>query len=38
MIRMLLFEFPPRCYDEIARELGLANRSIGFIPGAASIV
>jgi RNA polymerase sigma factor (sigma-70 family) len=33
MIRMLFFEFPARPYDEIARELGLATGSIGFIRG-----
>jgi RNA polymerase sigma factor (sigma-70 family) len=33
MIRMLFFELPPRPYVEIARELGLATGSIGFIRG-----
>jgi RNA polymerase sigma factor (sigma-70 family) len=33
MIRMLFFETPPRPYQEIARELGLATGSIGFIRG-----
>ncbi|SRR5581483_63990 len=33
MVRMLFFEFPPRPYHEIARELGLATGSIGFIRG-----
>lgn len=33
MIRMLFFETPSRPYDEIARELGLATGSIGFIRG-----
>jgi RNA polymerase sigma factor (sigma-70 family) len=31
LIRMLFFEEPARPYDEIARELGLARGSIGFI-------
>jgi len=31
MVRMLFFESPPRPYQEIARELDLANGSIGFI-------
>jgi RNA polymerase sigma factor (sigma-70 family) len=31
MVRMLFFEFPPRPYEEIARELDLASGSIGFI-------
>ena len=31
MIRMLFFEIPARSYVEIARELGLATGSIGFI-------
>jgi RNA polymerase sigma factor (sigma-70 family) len=30
LIRMLFFENPPRPYDEIAKELGLARGSIGF--------
>ena len=33
MIQMLFFEVPVRPYDEIARELGLATGSIGFIRG-----
>lgn len=33
MIRMLFFETPSRPYDEVARELGLAVGSIGFIRG-----
>ena len=33
MIRMLFFESPARSYAEIARELGLATGSIGFIRG-----
>jgi RNA polymerase sigma factor (sigma-70 family) len=33
MIRMLFFEIPARPYDEIAKELGLATGSIGFIRG-----
>ncbi|PYX88568.1 MAG: hypothetical protein DMG68_08100 [Acidobacteria bacterium] len=33
MIRMLFFELPPRPYEHIARELGLATGSIGFIRG-----
>lgn len=33
MIRMLFFENPPRAYADIARELGLATGSIGFIRG-----
>lgn len=33
MIQMLFFETPPRPYDEVARELGLATGSIGFIRG-----
>jgi RNA polymerase sigma factor (sigma-70 family) len=33
MIRMLFFELPPRPYDEVAKELGLATGSIGFIRG-----
>lgn len=33
MIRMLFFETPARPYGEIARELGLATGSIGFIRG-----
>jgi RNA polymerase sigma factor (sigma-70 family) len=33
MIRMLFFESPPRPYNLIATELGLATGSIGFIRG-----
>jgi len=33
MIHMLFFEHPPRPYSEVARELGLAEGSIGFIRG-----
>jgi RNA polymerase sigma factor (sigma-70 family) len=33
MIRMLFFETPPCPYDQIAKELGLATGSIGFIRG-----
>ena len=33
MIRMLFYETPARPYDEVARELGLATGSIGFIRG-----
>jgi RNA polymerase sigma factor (sigma-70 family) len=33
MIRMLFFETPSRPYDAIAKELGLATGSIGFIRG-----
>ena len=33
MIRMLFFESPARPYNEIAKELGLATGSIGFIRG-----
>lgn len=33
MIRMLFFESPARPYEVIARELGLATGSIGFIRG-----
>ena len=33
MIRMLFFETPSRRYDEVAKELGLATGSIGFIRG-----
>jgi RNA polymerase sigma factor (sigma-70 family) len=33
MIRMLFFETPPRAYNTIAAELGLATGSIGFIRG-----
>jgi RNA polymerase sigma factor (sigma-70 family) len=30
LIRMLFFESPPRPYEEVAKELGLARGSIGF--------
>jgi RNA polymerase sigma factor (sigma-70 family) len=33
LIQMLFFETPARPYDEIAKELGLATGSIGFIRG-----
>jgi RNA polymerase sigma factor (sigma-70 family) len=33
MVRMLFFETPPRPYQEIARALGIATGSIGFIRG-----
>lgn len=33
MIQMLFFEFPPHPYEEIAKRLGLATGSIGFIRG-----
>jgi len=33
MVRMLFFETPPRPYDEIAKELGIATGSIGLIRG-----
>ena len=33
LIRMLFFESPQRPYDEVARELGLATGSVGFIRG-----
>jgi RNA polymerase sigma factor (sigma-70 family) len=33
MVRMLFFETPPRSYQEIAKELGIATGSIGFIRG-----
>jgi len=33
MVRMLFFEMPPRPYEEIAKELGIATGSIGFIRG-----
>ena len=33
LIRMLFFETPTRPYSEIARELGLATGSLGFIRG-----
>ena len=33
MLKMLFFEQPPRPYLEVAKELGLAEGSIGFIRG-----
>ncbi len=33
MVQMLFFENPPRPYQEVARELGVATGSIGFIRG-----
>jgi RNA polymerase sigma factor (sigma-70 family) len=33
MVKMLFYEHPPRPYSEVARELGLAQGSIGFIRG-----
>jgi RNA polymerase sigma factor (sigma-70 family) len=33
LIRMLFFETPTRPYNEIAKELGLATGSVGFIRG-----
>lgn len=33
MVRMLFYETPPRPYEEIADQLGLATGSIGFIRG-----
>lgn len=33
MVRMLFFETPPRPYQEIAKKLGMATGSIGFIRG-----
>ena len=33
MVRMLFFEDPPRPYEEVAREFGVATGSIGFIRG-----
>jgi RNA polymerase sigma factor (sigma-70 family) len=33
MLKMLFFEQPPRPYVEVAKELGLAEGSIGFIRG-----
>ena len=33
MIRLLFYEHPPRPYAEVARQLGLATGSIGFIRG-----
>jgi DNA-directed RNA polymerase specialized sigma24 family protein len=35
MLRLLFFEQPPLPYQEIARRLGLATGSIGFIRGRA---
>ena len=33
LVRMLFFETPPRPYEDVARELGIATGSIGFIRG-----
>jgi RNA polymerase sigma factor (sigma-70 family) len=33
MVSMLFFEDPPRPYEEVAKELGIATGSIGFIRG-----
>jgi len=33
MVRMLFFETPARPYEEVAKELGIATGSIGFIRG-----
>jgi RNA polymerase sigma factor (sigma-70 family) len=33
LVAMLFYEDPPRAYGEVARELGLAEGSIGFIRG-----
>jgi len=33
MVRMLFFENPPRPYEDVAREFGVATGSIGFIRG-----
>jgi DNA-directed RNA polymerase specialized sigma24 family protein len=33
LVEMLFFEDPPRPYDEVAKSLGLATGSIGFIRG-----
>jgi RNA polymerase sigma factor (sigma-70 family) len=33
MVRMLFFETPPRPYQDVAQELGIATGSIGFIRG-----
>jgi hypothetical protein len=33
MIRLLFFEHPPLRYEDVARKLGLAPGSIGFIRG-----
>jgi RNA polymerase sigma factor (sigma-70 family) len=31
MVHLLFFEFPPRPYEDVAKELGMANGSIGAI-------
>ena len=33
IVQMLFFEMPPRPYQEVAKELGIATGSIGFIRG-----
>jgi RNA polymerase sigma factor (sigma-70 family) len=33
MVTMLFFEHPPRAYSDVARDLGIATGSIGFIRG-----
>jgi DNA-directed RNA polymerase specialized sigma24 family protein len=33
MVRLLFFEIPPRPYEDIAEELGMATGSIGAIRG-----
>jgi len=33
MVRMLFFEMPPRPYQDVAKDLGIATGSIGFIRG-----
>ena len=33
MVRLLFYEQPPLPYNEVARRLGLATGSIGFIRG-----
>ena len=33
MVRMLFYETPPRPYQDVAKELGIATGSIGFIRG-----
>lgn len=33
IVNMLFFEDPPRAYDEVAKELGVATGSIGFLRG-----
>lgn len=33
MVRMLFFEHPPRAYEQVAKEFGIATGSIGFIRG-----